>query len=57
MIKKTFLAFAFAFAVISATAQDKLNVNTFYLSNGLKVILCEDHSEPKIYGSIVVHAG
>ena len=57
MIKKTFLAFTFAFAVISATAQDKLNVNTFYLSNGLKVILCEDHSEPKIYGSIVVHAG
>ena len=35
----------------------KLNVETFYLSNGLKVIACEDHSEPKIYGSVVVHAG
>ncbi|MBP5326573.1 MAG: insulinase family protein [Bacteroidales bacterium] len=57
MTKKTFFAIAFAFAVITATAQDKLNVKTFYLSNGLKVILCEEHSEPKIYGSIVVHAG
>ncbi len=43
---------------IGATAQNQdLKVETFYLSNGLKVIVCEDHSEPKIYGSVVVHAG
>lgn len=35
----------------------RLNVETFYLSNGLKVILCENHDQPKIYGSVVVHAG
>ena len=40
-----------------AAAQEKLDVETFYLNNGLKVIVCEDHSEPKIYGSVVVHAG
>ncbi len=34
-----------------------LKVETFRLSNGLKVIVAEDHSEPKIYGSVVVHAG
>ena len=45
-------------AVYAASAQtEKLDVQTFYLSNGLKVIVCEDHSEPKIYGSVVVHAG
>ena len=34
-----------------------LKVETFYLSNGLKVITCESHDQPKIYGSVVVHAG
>ena len=41
----------------AAAAQEKLKVETFYLSNGLKVILCENHDQPKIYGSVVVHAG
>ena len=34
-----------------------LKTETFTLSNGLKVIVAEDHSEPKIYGSVIVHAG
>ena len=42
---------------LAAAAQEKLNVETFYLSNGLKVIMCESHDQPKIYGSVVVHAG
>ena len=42
---------------IAASAQDKLKVETFHLSNGLKVIMCESHDQPKIYGSVVVHAG
>ena len=41
----------------AAAAQEKLKVETFYLSNGLKVIMCESHDQPKIYGSVVVHAG
>ena len=52
---------AFSFLLLSlaffATAQGDLKVETFYLSNGLKVILAEEHSQPKIYGSVVVHAG
>lgn len=42
---------------LAASAQDKLKVETFHLSNGLKVIMCESHDQPKIYGSVVVHAG
>lgn len=38
-------------------AQKSLNVQTFRLDNGLKVILCEEHSQPKIHGCVVVHAG
>ena len=42
----------------TAKAQNEnLKVETFYLSNGLKVIMCESHDQPKIYGSVVVHAG
>ena len=40
-----------------ASAQQKLPVETFTLDNGLKVILCEDHEQPKVYGAVVVHAG
>ena len=38
-------------------AQQPVKVETFRLSNGLKVILCEEHSQPKVYGCVVVHAG
>ena len=42
---------------LGAMAQEELKVETFHLSNGLKVIMCESHDQPKIYGSVVVHAG
>ena len=48
------LSVALSFA---ATAQNDIKVETFHLSNGLKVIMCENHDQPKIYGSVVVHAG
>ena len=48
------LSVAMCFA---AAAQNDLKVETFHLSNGLKVIMCESHDQPKIYGSVVVHAG
>ncbi len=37
--------------------QQPLKVETIYLSNGLKVIMAEEHSQPKIYGAVMVHAG
>ena len=45
------------FAVLTLSAQISLPVETFHLDNGLKIILCEEHSQPKIYGCVVVHAG
>lgn len=45
------------FAMLALSAQAKLPIQTFHLDNGLKVILCEEHSQPKIYGCVVVHAG
>ena len=50
------LVFSFVF-VFSVSAQQGLKVETFRLDNGLKVILCEEHSQPKVYGCVVVHAG
>lgn len=38
-------------------AQQPVPHRTFTLDNGLRVVLCEDHSKPKIYGAVVVHAG
>lgn len=61
MMKKTFsLAAIVAIAMIFCSetiAQQHLNVETYYLDNGMKVILAEEHSKPEIYGSILVHAG
>lgn len=43
---------------VAMIAQNKpLKVETFTLKNGLKVIMAEDHSAPKIYGAVLVHAG
>ena len=35
----------------------QLKVKTTYLDNGLKVVMAEDHSSPKAYGAVYVHAG
>ena len=56
-MKRTLILLAFVLAFGAASAQDKLKVETFYLPNGLKVLVAEDHSEPKIFGSMIVHAG
>ena len=57
-MKKLFFMLLSVLTVVAASGQtEKLNVETFYLSNGLKVIMCESHDQPKIYGSVVVHAG
>ena len=51
-----FLSALLLSVAVMAQKQD-LKVETFHLSNGLKVIMCESHDQPKIYGSVVVHAG
>lgn len=48
---------ALLLSVAVMAQKQELKVETFYLSNGLKVIMCESHDQPKIYGSVVVHAG
>ena len=59
-MKKTLCLIALSaclFFLTSVRAQGSLKVETFRLDNGLKVILCEEHSQPKVYGCVVVHAG
>ena len=56
-MKKTIIVISLLCCLLPLKAQQKLKVETFYLSNGLKVIMCESHDQPKIYGSVVVHAG
>ncbi|MCR5064866.1 MAG: insulinase family protein [Bacteroidales bacterium] len=58
MKKASFLLLPFLCALLPLSAQQKpLKVETHYLSNGLKVIMVEEHSQPKIYGAVMVHAG
>ena len=58
-MKKTSIFFTFFLCgLLSLNAQQKpLKVETHFLSNGLKVIMVEEHSQPKIYGAVMVHAG
>lgn len=48
---------ALLMATTLAWAQQPVKVETFRLKNGLKVIMCEEHSQPKVHGCVVVHAG
>ena len=32
-------------------------ITTVTLKNGMNVVMCEDHSQPKIYGAVCVHVG
>lgn len=53
------LRLALVFLAISSVlfAQSPLSVKTFKLKNGMAVWLNEDHSQPKIFGAVVVKAG
>ena len=57
MKRLSMLLFVVLFSFVTANAQENLKVETFYLDNGLKVVLCEDHSAPIIHGNVYVHAG
>lgn len=58
-MRKTILMMLLAVAVVSATAQTPaaLQVKEMQLSNGMTVWLNEDHSQPKVFGAVVVNAG
>ena len=54
-MKKLLLSLVILLSVNIANAQ--LKVKTTKLDNGLKVVMCEDHSSPQVYGAVYVHAG
>jgi predicted Zn-dependent peptidase len=43
--------------ILSAQLPDPLQVKEYKLSNGLTIWLNEDHSQPKVFGAVVVKAG
>ena len=58
-MKKIFLVALAALFFVPAVAQEQsvLQVKEAKLSNGMTVWLNEDHSQPKVYGAVVVKAG
>ena len=56
-MKKLVLLVLLGIATLTAGAQSALEVRELKLSNGLTVWLNEDHSQPKVYGALVVKAG
>ena len=56
-MKKTLLFLIALLFCGLVSAQTGLKTKTYYLDNGLKVVLCEDHNQPEIYGAVYVHAG
>ncbi len=56
-MKKTILLFIALLGCASLFAQTGLKTANYHLDNGLKVVLCEHHDQPEIYGAVYVHAG
>ena len=56
-MKKTILLLIALIGCNFTFAQSGLKTKTTYLDNGLKVVMCENHDQPEIYGAIYVHAG
>ena len=56
-MKKTLLILFALMICGMVSAQTGLKTKTYHLDNGLKVVLCEDHNQPEIYGAVYVHAG
>ena len=49
--------FCLCVLAFSTNAQQKVRHESYTLPNGLQVMLAEEHSEPKVFGGILVHAG
>ncbi len=54
---KLFFSIMATCAVCNIQAADPLNVKELKLNNGMTVWLNEDHSQPKVFGAVVVKAG
>lgn len=55
-MKKILLLLACNILIACLFAQNQ-PLTTLTLKNGMNVVLCEDHSQPKIYGAVCVHVG
>lgn len=55
-MKKVFLLL-FCVAIVFYCSAQKTRITTTTLPNGMSVVLCEDHEQPKIMGAVCVHAG
>ena len=44
-------------ASVSADGANSVGIKSFVLKNGLTIWLNEDHSQPKVFGAVVVKAG
>lgn len=49
--------FSFSTNILSEQLSESLQVKEYTLSNGMTVWLNEDHSQPKVFGAVVVKAG
>lgn len=56
-MKKKLALLLFALVALSLSAQSPLQVKVLRLSNGFTVWLNEDHSQPKVFGAVVIRAG
>ena len=56
-MKNSLLLFIALLGCTILSAQTGLKTSTYHLDNGLKVVLCENHDQPEIYGAVYVHAG
>lgn len=55
-MKKILLLLACNILIACLFAQNQ-PLTTLTLKNGMNVVMCEDHSQPKIYGAVCVHVG
>lgn len=53
----SFYAIGVCAQTVADNSSNQLKVKTFTLKNGMKVWLNEDHSQPKVFGAVVVNAG
>lgn len=54
---KNVLLFVLLFSSLTTFARQRPTVTTFTLANGMTVWVSEDHSQPKVFGAVVVKAG
>ncbi len=57
MRKYSCIAFILTFLAAWGQGNSSLEVTEFQLDNGMRVWLNEDHSQPKVFGAVVVNAG